>query len=735
MTQIKNAHAYQTGYTACLPKKNRSKSDWAGCGLGDAFKHAIEYMYRLKAQRDFYKILKTAQKAIAKLTDPDAETNFQPRVKAQLSPIYTDYPAPLAAFASIGLTCFLEYQERTEHNLLLNYLADFLENPAEIDGLNVDIKEYKQVVNAVCTWVWTRLVLEDLARTVVYSPLEIYSLFISAQETLKFDCLSEIIRAVILFGDILPPWDLLKLHPLTAEIIQETTKVSKAYFLKIREVPSKELIMLGAQWARVLSKTLSKFLPPPKPPDSDKEKELFAWLDKDDSAVDYDVPSFLRKKADSPKGRPRGRMTGYQRYLSRVHGIGNPDHDKNEHINPLNGPNPPSLDPPKNLAHQIVKAQKGKDEKSLSIVKDDPQTRQLSASETMEDFNTAINRAGRQINKWEDMRHDIIKNLLRDSPFKQGPVEGLPADGHDVSVKLGGGLEAGGEIYDQPAEVSDDYDAIAQLSDAALLITRALKKNLYPNVAFLPVAQHLQTNGLIDNRRLPLAAVSGTVFKRYRHTEIKDQRGRPLLLIACDGSGSLNSQEMYMLKLLCTSYLESTVKSQIQILAALYHSDRVRSGAASPLVRWIYHSQKNLIKSPKEGVRAVAALPDSGGTGVQSDALSLSFLLQEGRRLAKGSMVYLVLITDSAWNRSFHMELSGKEEVRAVFKNAYEEFAGKLDTTVIALGVSEETGLEDMVQKVIAVSEKQLEDPGNVAREIALYVAACIRDRKKIVTH
>jgi hypothetical protein len=706
--------------------KRRSKNDWAGCGIGDAFKSSIEFPFRVKAQRDYYRQVKAGQKEIAKITDKELGNDFEPYVKAQLSPLYTDYPSSLAAFASIGLTCFLEYDSRIGHNPILDYLGSFLENPAEIDGVDVDTEEYKHVIKTVCKWVWTRLILEDLAFSALYLPIEIYKLFSSAQENLRFSCLSEIVRAVILFGDTLPPWELLSLHPLTRDIVKKMTMVSTPYFAAINEVKKDKLFKLGVQWTRDVSKSLAEFLPPPNPMKIDKpvndESSLFD--------ADYEIPSFLRRRI---KERSPRQKELYRKYLSRPEDSKeNPNPDKA--FKPLNGPNPPALDKPGNLTQHIVNAMEGNDEKRLSSMGNDPLSAELNKSSVINDFNRAIHKAGGQVNDWEDMRHDILRNILRGLPFEAGPVEGMPADGHEVILKMGKDLEAGGEIYDQPAELSDDIDAIQRLSGEARLITQQLKRNLYPNVTTLPVTKQIQTGGLLDNRRLALANVSSTIFKRYQHLEVKDRRGRPLLLIACDGSSSLDEKQMHMVKLLCTSYIESTVKSQIQIMAALYHSGKVKNGARSPLIRWIFHPQKSPLASRKEGVRAVAALPESGGTGVQSDALSLSFLLDEGKRIARGNLIYLVLITDAAWNRSFNIEKTGEEEVRFVLEKAYDELAGKLNVTLIALGVTGKTGLDDLVQKTITVSEKELSDTIQVAQKIALYVASCIKERKNLIS-
>jgi hypothetical protein len=109
-----------------------------------------------------------------------------------------------------------------------------------------------------------------------------------------------------------------------------------------------------------------------------------------------------------------------------------------------------------------------------------------------------------------------------------------------------------------------------------------------------------------------------------------DPRGRPVLVIACDGSGSLNDDQMKMLKLLTTGYLESTAKRNIQVLAGLYHSGHIRKGVSGPLVQWIHHPQKTPATSGRDSVRALVSLPDTGRVcRVMPYPLPLSWMRQD----------------------------------------------------------------------------------------------------------
>jgi len=351
----------------------------------------------------------------------------------------------------------------------------------------------------------------------------------------------------------------------------------------------------------------------------------------------------------------------------------------------------------------------------------------------VEAFSAAIDQTGGQTGGFEDMRSDLIEQILGSRAFNQGPIQGNPTEGHEVTLKLDGEEMAGGEIFDRPVELSTDFLGYEKLLESSRLVTEALKRVLYPNIQQIPSVLRFRTSGAIDPARLPLANFSSTVFKKYRNLTRLDKKGNALLVVACDGSGSLNQDQMNMVKIMSCGFLNTTARSDVQVLAGLYHSGQIRSGLTGPLVQWIYHPRKTPSLSRKAAARALVALPDSG-TGAQSDALSLAFILNEARQIARGNMIYLIVISDTAWNRSFNSQKSGFEEVRSYFESVYDEMKDKLHTTLVALGGSTETGLEDLLDRVIAVSSEELKNYHVVAEKIGVYVASCIRERKRFNT-
>jgi hypothetical protein len=680
-----------------------TKTSWKGVGPGDAFNSNLDYPERLQAQRMFYSMCKQTQKFAARLALGGLPENFKPAVQPQLGPCYTIYPAGIAVYAAIGLTAFLEFKEWASDRFLSVHLKEYLENPAKHDDVWVDEETYKTVAQIVTEKVQTRLLLADLARYKELSSVEVYRLFGASQQDMRFESVPEILEAVILYGDILPDWKDLDLHYVTRVLFRKLEEVSEIYFEHLPTAKSHELVLLGEDWVIEICRTLAPHLPPPNEEEETKNRSHMDRLQKEGEEIG---PRYSNKKK-SP--------------------------EITDHIPPLDKPKVPALFPPKNRIQQVLP-----DMTSSTNVGSDNTSKDSDGEESEEvkevvkvlkQFNEALNQSCGQRENWEDIRSEIVERTLKNSSFSKGPIEGNPTDGHSVNVPLGG-KEASGEIYDRPVELSDNETAYQNLVGEAEPITRSLKRILYPNVKQVAETQRICPGGSLDPARMALAFFSEAIFKRYIIVEEPDKRGRPVLLIACDGSGSLNKAQMAMLKNMACAWLIATAKSRIEVLAALFHSGEYRKNQSGPLVQWMYHPRKTPAISRKDAARALVSLPDSG-TGIQSDALSLAFMLEEARKIAKGRTIYLVLITDCAWNRSFMTEMSGQEEVYNYFQWAYDEFGDKLHTTLVALGVENETGFEDLLDKVIKISQEELTDYVAVADRISSFVATCIKEQRR----
>lgn len=693
------------GYATAF-RRRRSRTDWAGVNIGDAFKHTIEYYLRLQAQREFYQRVKEIQISLAhEIQSPDPE---KPKVKPQLSPFYTNYPAILSAYAAIGLTGYLEIEIRLQERVLLTFMADYLKNPAKADNVSVDPQIYQKFALLVAKCVQTRLLLEELSRLPTASSIELYRIFSASQQTTKFRSVPDILRAVILYRDILPDYQNQGLHPMTRALLEDLTNVCIPFFNRLPDIKPQCILIFGSEWVRKVCRCLSKYLPEPK-----KEE-----------GQGQNVPQESNpSRAPSNKANPLEEKDGQS-----------PSKDRDGEIAPINAQKSPCLFDETTIAERLLNTLRqgiepdGK--KGLPAPNPIHKNVNLNKLGVIMASIAVIESAGSQQRKWEDIRSDILEKLLCRSDFTQNPIQGNPVDGHTVTMSLGGLQGLSEDIYDRAIELSDDLPAYEKLIGESTPITKALRRTLYPNTEQVPKVERFCSSGSIDPARLALADVSAAIFKRYRVHKRLDRRGRPVLLIACDASGSLNERQIRMLKVLTAAWLNSTAKTRIQVIAGIYHSGDIQLGTPVPLVQWMYHPKKTPATGRMDATRALISLPQRG-TGRQSDALSLTFMLDEAHQLARGRMVYVIIITDCKWNKSFHTNWSGRDEVCACLCNAYKKFSKCLHTTLIALGVSGSTGLENILDKVITVSDQQLNDYRAVASTIGLYVASCMKERNK----
>jgi hypothetical protein len=659
-------------------RRARSKTEWAGVSMGSAFNPGVDYYTRLEAQRRFYRTCRQVQRSAAKAAKAEAS---QPEVKPQIGPCYTTYPWTLATYAAIGLTAFLGFRALAPQQILVTRLKTYLKNPAAADRVSADPEVYRSLASGVAKAVQNRLLLKALSQTPDMEHVETYRLFSACRQNLRFRTLPEIVERI--------------------------EGASREYFRALETADLHKLIMLGEGWVRDLMVALAPHLP---------QRE--------------DKPQQRKSPASGSEGQA----------LSRL-GKPQPCADPPETFGPLDGPAPPLLTNPREFTdlasfanRRIPPEVRAELERTRSLdatelnflkmisgnsegneLRARPHQSGRKAAEILNAFVQALREAGGQGMQSESMRSDLLEEMLRVGAFEASPLQGNPIDGHEVSIRLANNQEVGASIYDRPVELRNDDQAYRRLLSQAEPITRELQRVLYPNVEKTPETTRLCASGAIDAARLPVAAFSTSVFKR----------------VVCDGSGSLGHRPMWMTKVLAASWLASTAKTDIQVLAALYHSGPISRGTSGPLIEWIYHPEKTAATNRNDAVRAVSALPDKGSGG-QADAPSLQFLMDEAERLSRGRSIYLVLISDTQWVRSIGGE-SGYAEVRAVLEEHIERLEERLHVTLVALGVKRETGFENVVDAVVSVSDKEIAHTSAVAKKIALYVAGCMRERRKLV--
>ncbi len=685
----------------------RPVEEWKGISMMRAYDPCTSWTFRRQAQIRFMNTAKAAQRAVHQFKGDLPEENGAFAAKLQLSAFHTSYPSP--AHVAIGHTVFLELKSITRG--LSKELADECNARALLENYECLPKALLALIKHATEALATRAVLEEASRHPELACVEYYRLFQASQASLKFPYLKDCIDAVVLFGDVLPDLDTVSLHPMTRQILDRITRRCQIFLLRLPHTEASDLRQFFGAWARDLVQALLPYLPSAKP--------------KPEPAPKSPRPDGF----DIPERRPA--TTEYQ--------YGDDDgHNDPDRLPPLDAPQPPILTTEPDPADFLRNLLNPPSPADPSIGQDGgaPQpgeaasTAEDDVKKALDDLNTTGTKATEETTKYGDKREDLIERDLALKPFTEGPIEDTATEGRIVEFEMGDST-VGGQLNDRAVALSDDITKVNQLESESAVIASVLRAMLYPSEESRMSMEFIHTSGSLDPKRLAIAEICEAAYRRFPVHKEPSPNGRALLLIAADGSGSLSRLQMRMCKLLMSSWLRSASHTSVDVMAALYHSDCEQSLSGAPLVQWVHHPRKTPVFNPGEALRAVASLPDRG-TGAQSDALSLKFMLDEAVQVAKGSRVYLTLISDCAWNKCFHeSEKSPEEEVASVLGGFRADMGDRLHITLVALDGQNQEKVKDVVDKIVMVTGEALASPDDVARQIGQYVASCIRERRR----
>jgi hypothetical protein len=302
--------------------------------------------------------------------------------------------------------------------------------------------------------------------------------------------------------------------------------------------------------------------------------------------------------------------------------------------------------------------------------------------------------------------------------YQSGLVQPALYDSHCCKLRHGD-VESQCEIYEKTADPWEDTDLTLGLQQAARPIIERLNWSLSKTRHTLAQTRHRTITGSLDPVRLALASFEATIFRRFGLLERLDDNDS-FSLIACDASGSVVAGHVEMVKMLSVALLGYALRWGFEIMVGLYNSEPIEKGATGPVVRWIYHPEKTPTMRAARSAPQVACLKNHG-KGVQSDALSLLFMMDEAVRMARGRAISMTLITDCRWNSSFG-RMTGQEEVRWFFESARRGLKRKFHSTLIAVGTAPASCVEAVVDKVIFLPTGSLKNLSTVSQQIALSV-------------
>lgn len=672
---------------------------------------------QLPARALFYAQMDTAQYAAALLSDPVTRKNFKAKVKPQLTPVFTTYPPSLGARAAFGLTACLELKARSSDTALAQRVVQ-----AGIDAstlAHLDTNAYAHMNNIVADTVQSRLILEEMWKEEALFAVENYRLFSASQQTMNFPSVPSILRYVVLFGDVLPDWEERGLHQMTRSLLTGVEDASRPYFSKLSRCSPRDYMQLGEDWVRDIMAALSDFLPE----EANSEAE------------------------ERPPGLPG---EGVGRYDERPP-------EAPERLHPPGGKHPPALfDPPvstpgpgggsrkprprsrrKELLEQLVT---GSEAEFLHALKQG-RAGDLDQEQnpTFARFVQALDRASGQDRHWEDLRSDLAEEASCVGVFTEGPVSGEHSQGHEVKLSVAGEFYAGA-LHDRAIEFNAAAPEDLNLVAEAETVFAKLRRLIFVNREPVTACERFTSTGSLDPARLPLASCSEAVFRRHWPREVAARRGRPVLCLLNDHSGSVGREQTRLMKVLSIAWIKACLRLRVHLLAGMYHQERVRNGQNGPLVEWLYHPERTLALSPQDALHSIAAIPDKGSGG-QADALSMQFVLDEAVRLAKNRNIYMIILCDCKWcpsfpefsQRSKRDPVGAELEVRAFFAGAKERLGSRLHITLVGLDALKPESYADVVDKVIVVTAAELSNYTAVAEKVGSYVAACMREHSDLL--
>jgi len=713
-------------------RKSRFGGDWKPVHAGQAFQDTNDYSRKMLAQALYYDLVRRAQARAASFAEGRVvEPKEDMKVAPQTGPLYTDMPCAVGAQAGIGQTAFLEYRARLKTGTEL-IIAD-----AAADSLFLDLfsrmsplrspqgapsplarfpgkgrpsqADFKSLCRICSSAVFKRIVLRSLAEEGGLGCVDTYRMFQCAQFRIPPLSTKELVDLTVLMGDLVMPAlvnELHVMHPAMARQLNDIFPIVTKFEGEISPAHSSALFSLGRDYAHGLVEALAAHLPPERPP------------------APAPMPGFR-----APPG-----AVAFPRAQSGVPSPAQmpPDLDISDlPLAPLDAPPRPSLRPDssstgtaKNLLEQMLSELAGDRGAGSSLQE------QNAANAVTSAIQKVLSAANDEKEIFRDPRPDRLQNSMANDSFERSAIEGNPSEVTAVTSVLGAGEAGAGSVFSEVLLPSPDPTRYQALVHQAGPITQLLRKMIYPNRREEIVRQRFRSSGNFDPSRMHMYPFSDAIYRTHQPIEKLDSLARrpSVILVCCDGSGSMGRPESLLLKILLTAFAESlSGRRKIVLLAGIYHSGSLGRSVEGPMVRWLHHPLLTPAVSPAHAARAIASFPEAG-TGVNRDIISITYMIEEARTLARGGSCYVVNLTDTQFN-SCTGKKSGEEEMKDLLAAVKELPDMDVHYTVVALGRPETYKLPG-ADKVICVPSDKLNDTTAVAEKIAQFVGESIRENR-----
>ena len=688
---------------------------WRPIHPGEAFHWSRSYVRQMLAQRLYYAAVAAAQRRAARA----ATGRYVPRgdpmsTRPQLGPLLSDLPARLAAQAGIGHSAYLEYQDRRRDRPLAGRLSDEAigELRTVVYGVTApDLETFGRLARICTEALETRLSLFALEAEEGLSSVELYRVFLASQCQLPLRTTAQVIRAVVLFGDLLLPLvdrTIEQMHPGLQLQYRVASSVGRLHETRLRLGGETPLLRRAAEYGEQLIVALGSLLP---------------------------VTRRTRHEGPMPSGQPSRHTAGtYAGGRKPCHLPGLPAVDLDVlddlPVAPLDAPAHPDLDEPAGGIEEAVMGNIGASADEGGMV------RKLAMAALQQELSQTLAAANDSKGVVADPRPDEVERMLRKSGFEAGPLQGNPIGMSDVGKVLGWDDEAsvGASIQYEVLVPPEDPTEYEELRRRAAPLVQRLRRLVYPDSLERLTRRRFCSSGAPDPARLPLFGFSDIIYRRTdkRGCRAEDGRRSSCVLLACDASGSMKAPELGLLKLLTCAFAESLHDARgVRVLAGAYHTASLGGLPEGPVVRWLLHPRLTPALSVRQAARAVTALPPAG-RGVNHDALSLSYMLEEARSLMPRGTCYVVVLTDGKFNARVRGE-DGDAEMERLMSDAKETPGFAVHFTLVAIGKPAGYELAG-ADRILTVQTDMAEDQAALVERIASFVAKDVgRQRESTV--
>ncbi len=735
--------------------ENKYQRTWRPVSIADANRYSVSWSRRNDARDKLddlsFEHQKTAAESALGRNVRDSELKTRP----QRGPLHTQSPAFPAARACLGLSAISEFKAHAGRaNAILQAAVKLA--PETLSGL--DPNAAAQTSAFVLEAVANRLCIDQLYRVEGLGAVESYRLFAAAMIDLRFTRLKDVILAATTLGDLV--FGLVKrepirrrMHPLTCRILDAMAPACQRYQISTADCDSEQLPMIGDEFAKELMAALVPFLPLKQTPQPDKPalpdkiaRELLQATGgpkrvplrkRSQAAPTEDVLSQPLAGADDPVPPSIDQSAPWRL---------KPHLQKPEPQKPTTGKNDCCHCGTQNPPANTFCTQCGKRicEDAMPLPSEDAKTEvplrpaqkpdktdgrlQPPGPRSPEELQVqaVLQRAVSMIaqatgrSQWDDPRVDQVAQALRDTLYAPGAVEAELATRRHKVTAYGSGREGG--IHEEALSRCRDEQALRQIQQGAAPIEKKLRGYQWFGQRQEAMVDRFQTRGALDPRRLHRIAASSLLRRKWRRRNVTDYRGKPVVVLAKDGSSSNTIQTTFAGKILASAFLRIERLARIRMFAADYSSDR-----GGPLVRWLYHPQKTPGRSSLQAADAVASLPPKGQGG-NEDVLSMSHIMHEvlNSPSAGKQTVIVINVTDGKFN-------SPIDEFRSMIRKLREEY--RLTYSLVILGDAPVNVPE--ADHVVRIPKTELQEPHQIAERIAKHVNTLVRGLrgKKRPTH